>query len=300
MRRGAAHAAAQSWGALQELGLERFCAQTKALGYAGVEAPLTVALSEGATRFRNELQRHGLEYVCMVFSDGVMAPGHGQWRPHAWSAHFSAPSNGVKGHVRALDEQIDAGQQLLRPLLFNAHSGSDWMSVDEADEFFQGALLVERSRGVTLAHETHRSRVLHHPVATRRVLARFPELKINADISHWLCVCEVDAGDAQIAEHVRAIARNVHHIHARVGHAQGPQVVDPRRGDGPQALTQHLELWAAIFAAQRARGAAWSSVTTEHGPPPYQPVDADGKPLADIWAVNTFVGEAVRRRFDAP
>jgi hypothetical protein len=40
-----------------------------------------------------------------------------------------------------------------------------------------------------------------------------------------------------------------------------------------------------------------TSLTPEHGPPPYQPCAPDGTPLADIDEVNVWLGERQRRRF---
>ena len=45
-------------------------------------------------------------------------------------------------------------------------------------------------------------------------------------------------------------------------------------------------------------GVQVSTLTPEHGPPPYPPCDVDGAPLADIEAVNVWLGERQRRRFD--
>lgn len=46
--------------------------------------------------------------------------------------------------------------------------------------------------GFEVYHETHRKRYLHSPWVTAELLPKFPDLKLVADLSHWICVAETD------------------------------------------------------------------------------------------------------------
>ena len=55
------------------------------------------------------------------------------------------------------------------------------------------------------------------------------KLRINADLSHWCCVCEkvfdaADPRDDWWPPVLAMVAKHCHFIHCRVGHAEGPQV----------------------------------------------------------------------------
>ena len=50
-----------------------------------------------------------------------------------------------------------------------------------------------------------------------------------------------------------ALAR-VDHIHARIGHPEGPQVNDPRAPEWENAVKAHLEWWDKIVAIKINRG----------------------------------------------
>lgn len=90
------------------------------------------------------------------------------------------------------------------------------------------------------------------------------------------------------------------HIHARVGFEEGPQVNDPR---SPEWLA-HLEgfevWWDLIWNEQRKSGMTITTCTPEHGAPTYQhTVPYTKQPLADVWEVNTWIGERQKKRFEA-
>jgi hypothetical protein len=64
-----------------------------------------------------------------------------------------------------------------------------------------------------------------------------------------------------------------------------------------EAVAAHEAWWDRIWDARRAAGAAELSVTPEIGPPPYQPVDLDGRPLADVAAVTAAMATRLRARY---
>jgi sugar phosphate isomerase/epimerase len=229
------------WGVAGEWGdsFPRF----KRAGYRGIESALP--RPEDRKRFRALLRRHGLGFIPQIFSHGST----------------------VAEHLESLHEQI-AIAKAFGPRFINAHSGQDAFSEDESIHFFEGALRLENQCGLALAHETHRGRILFSPWITSRVLARFPELKLCCDFSHWVCVCERLIED-QIGI-IRQCAEHCMHVHARVGYEQGPQVPDPRAPEYQRHLDAHEAWWRLIWATQERRGFRVSTLTPEFGPPEYQ------------------------------
>jgi hypothetical protein len=76
-----------------------------------------------------------------------------------------------------------------------------------------------------MAVETHRSRVLCSPWTIASVPEEVPGVRLSVDLSHWTCVAESIDLRAKVID---ALAGTACHIDAQVGHAQDPQVPDPR------------------------------------------------------------------------
>lgn len=147
-------------------------------------------------------------------------------------------------------------------------------------------------------HETHRKRWLHSPWVTRDFLPRHPELKVVADLSHWVCVAETDTNDPELEAAIELLAPRVHHIHARVGYDHGPQVADPRAPEWMPYTEGHESWWKKIWDEMAKRGDEWTTVTPEHGPPNYQQTIPHTRiPTAEIWDVNHFIGLRSQRNF---
>ncbi|MGC5340916.1 sugar phosphate isomerase/epimerase, partial [Escherichia coli] len=73
--------------------------------------------------------------------------------------------------------------------------------------------------------ETHRASSLYSPWLTLDIVRQLPRLRYTADISHWVVVCERLLDDP--LDDLTLFLERVHHVQARVGYAQGPQVPDP-------------------------------------------------------------------------
>ena len=200
----------------------------------------------------------------------------------------------VEDHVAMLREALErAAAAGARHAV--VQGGRDGWPLDDAVRFLRAADDASRATGVPAVHETHRSRILFNPWVTERVLAEVPGLRIAADLSHWTCVGETMRLPERI---VTAVAAAAHHVDARVGWEQGPQVPDPRTA----AHAAHLEAfegwWDTIWSTRAATGAAELVVQPEFGPPPYQPVHpATGEPLADVNELNDWMGQRLRARY---
>jgi hypothetical protein len=214
----------------------------------------------------------------------------------------------------------------LRPAVINVHSGHDSWDIATAVSYFEQVFAIEREllvgehKDVILVHETHRQRLLFNPYQTRDILAHpkiAGKLRINCDLSHWVCVCEkvfdlsgADKRDAWWPALLATVAQHCYLIHARVGHAEGPQVVDPRSSSAALELAAHMSWWEVILQAQVRRDVdrgAVCNVTVEHGPEPYQTFDSpsvkstltEAEKSAVLWEINAFVKDGVLAKFRA-
>ena len=92
----------------------------------------------------------------------------------------------------------------------------------------------------------------------------------------------------------------VRHIHARVGHAQSPQVADFRAPETAPELQAHLAWWDRIVALRRADGADYMTITPEFGPAPYtfsQPYTR--QLVSNAWELNVAMLALLRERYEA-
>lgn len=126
------------------------------------------------------------------------------------------------------------------------------------------------------------------PWTTAELLQAFPDLKINADFSHWCCTCESLLGD-QLDNLELAMSRAIH-IHGRVGHRHGPQVSDPAAPEYAAELNAHMGWWLEIYRQRLAEGNSFMTFTPEFGPPGYMPtLPYTRQPIIDLWNVNEWI-----------
>lgn len=175
------------------------------------------------------------------------------------------------------------------------HAAKDWWSNDRGSSFFEQALPLIEDSGLEVNFETHRGRLLFSPASTHYFLTEFPALHICADFSHWTAVSESMLQDQDDSLSL-AILRT-RHLHARVGHEEGPQVPDPRVPMWAGHTARFLEIWDRVLEA-RQRGAEVLTVDPEFGPPHYLWTDpASGLPLADQHEICDWMMETLRSRW---
>jgi len=290
------------WGVIKQadgpMTIEQALPKIKALGYDGIECATKFAMDMGPQYFKRLLKEHDLKFTAMIFTSGppVVVPGADVSR---YPRH-PKPGRSVAQHIDVFKAQVDAALEL-DPVQINSHSGNDYFFRKEQEEFFRLAIDYEKkSSNKPILHETHRKRILHSPWVTREIVPQFKgDLKLVADLSHFLCVAETNTEDAELNAVIDLMAPYVKHIHARVGYDHGPQVPDPRAKHWNDYVVGMERWWTSFFKAQKAAGMAVSTVTPEHGPPNYQVCEPNWQtPLADIWAVNTWVGERIKQRFN--
>jgi sugar phosphate isomerase/epimerase len=249
--------------------LSELFAKSAAAGYAGIECPPPNRDRE--TEFRELLERYSFEYIAQVATYGE---DH-----YAEFAELSA---------RAVD---------FKPILIDCHSSRHGLKLEENVRFFEQAIAIEKQAGIPFAHETHRGRAMFTPWTTAELLRALPELKINADFSHWCCTCESLLGDQ--TDNVRLAISRAIHIHGRVGHRHGPQVSDPAAPEYAEELRAHTGWWLDICRNRLSEGSAYMTFTPEFGPPGYMPtLPYTKQPLIDMESVNEWMRQYFEQQYN--
>lgn len=259
-----------NWG-LPAASWETKLRQIQQEGYAGIE---TGALQpDDYGHFRELLAEFQLQFIPQIFTCG----------------------DSVAEHATSLRQQVSA-VSMFNPDLVNCHSGSDAWTNDEAMKFFGEATAIEAQAGFALAHETHRGRCFFNPWATARILEMFPTLKICADFSHWVCVCERLLTTEE--DIIRQYAGRAIHIHARVGYENGPQVPDPRAPEWQQHVAIYEKWWNWIWQARHKAGADKITLTPEFGPPTYlHTIPHTNAPIANLEEICRWQADRQMRLF---
>jgi sugar phosphate isomerase/epimerase len=188
-----------------------------------------------------------------------------------------------------------ANQNIQRPLYINCHSGRDYFSVEQNMTFINHTLELTKKTGLIICHETHRSRILYAAPVARSYMEKISDLRITLDISHWCNVHESLLSDQD--ETVGLALSRTDHIHARIGHPEGPQVNDPRAPEWDDAVKAHLAWWDKVIDLKKKNGQQMT-ILTEFGPPYYMPaLPYTKQPVADQWAINQFMMKMLRKRY---
>ena len=251
--------------------LEEFCAAAKKDGYDGIEVWVPGSATE-MKGLSDTVSNAGLKL-------GLLAGGHDV-----------NPTLHKKQFADAIDRAIS-----LKPIYINCHSGKDYFSFEDNAEMLAMTFKMSTDSGIPIYHETHRGRMLFAAHVSKAFIDRFKDLKLTLDISHWCNVHESLLGDQQIS--VEAALARTSHIHARIGHAEGPQVNDPRAPEWKNEVKAHFDWWDKVIARKKAEG---QSITflTEFGPPNYmQTLPFSGQPVSDQWAINKYMMETLRKRY---
>jgi len=242
--------------------------------FDGVEGPVPLAPTE-RREFAARLAGSGAPFIAEIATGGGYVP--------------TEPSPALQ-----LDEFRSRAAAAIdcAPLFLTVLAGCDAWTLPQSVEFFGRLLGAAAELGIVASIETHRSRPTFSPWATGDLLRQLPGLRLTCDFSHWCCVCErlvLDSEPALLA----LCAAHAHHVHARVGYEQGPQVPNPAAPRYRVALEAHERWWDAIWAAQADR--EFTTMTPEFGPDGYQQADPfTAKPVAELDQVNHWM--ALRQR----
>lgn len=254
--------------------VDEFCSKAKKEGYDGIE--MWWPQEEAA---RNELfaalKKHSLDigFLCGGASSN-------------WEQHLAD----FKKAVNAAANNTQQG-----PLYINCHSGRDYFSFEQNKAFIDHTTQIAKQTGIKICHETHRSRILFAASVARQFMEKLPDLRITFDVSHWCNVHESLLGDQP--ETVNMTLERTDHIHARIGHPEGPQVSDPRAPEWEPAVKAHIGWWDKVIERKKKAGETMT-ILTEFGPPDYMPtLPYTRQPLADQWGINVHMMQMLRKRY---
>jgi len=254
-------------------------AQAQAAGMQGIEGPAPDHVST-RRELATLLRTHQLQYIAEITTAGSYVPDR----------HAS-----VQQHLDSFKAKLAISVEL-DPLFITCIGGCDAWPEAQSVEFFGAAQELVKPYAIPVSFETHRSRSLFNPWVTQRIAEQLPELLLTCDFSHWCVVCE-RLMDSEL-EIISQIAKQAHHIHARVGYDQGPQVPHPAAPEYSAALHAHQRWWEMIWASQSQRGYSFTSMTPEFGPDGYlHEAPFTREPVADLWQINTWMADTEREHF---
>lgn len=249
----------------------QFCESAAKSGYDGIEVWVP-SNEQDRTALKEAVKKHQLKL-------GLLAGG-------------SNPNFNI--HKTEFYQGIENGIQL-DPIYINCHSGKDFFTFDQNKEIIEYTIKRSAETTIPIYHETHRGRALFAAHVTRPFIEKLKDLKLTMDISHWCNVHESMLEDQQ--ETVALALERTEHIHARVGHPEGPQINDPRAKEWESIVKQHIDWWDIIVKRKRAQGKS-ITILTEFGPPPYLPtMPHTNQPVANQWDINVHMMQILRTRY---
>jgi sugar phosphate isomerase/epimerase len=129
------------------------------------------------------------------------------------------------------------------------HVGWGTENDEEAGKLI-GAILEASARySISLYPETHRATIFQDPWRTVQFLARFPELELNGDFSHWYTGTEmVYGGFENKLEFIRPVLGRIGFLHGRIGNPGCMQVdIGDGSAEGRPYVGHFRALWTESF-----------------------------------------------------
>lgn len=252
---------------------DAYCEKTKAAGYDGLETWFpSDEKSQG--ELKAALEKYGLK---VGFLNGTNK-----------ALPFEESLKSYTEHFKTLIAW--------KPTYINCHTGNDFYTFEQNKAFIDAANTIAKENNIPVYHETHRGRFSYNLPDTKKYIQALPDLKMTLDISHWMVVHEslLENQDEALEE----VLNRSHHIHARLGHAEGPQVNDPEAPEWKKALERHLNIWEKAIR-QKWETQEVYTITTEFGPADYMPtLPYTRVPVADQWKANIFMMKALKERLN--
>jgi len=267
------------WGS-EDIPWNRFCEEVKTAGFDGVEVYPLKTPNEKPEMLR-QLAANGLEFSLL---HAEMKEGKG----------FEKYKLALE---RNLYELVSYQNDKIKPQFITTQTGREYYSQEQMTECFEICDRISEQSGIKIIQETHRNKWSYAAHIVKDYLEKFPSLELALDVSHWICVSESYLEDQQDA--IDIAIQHTTHLHARVGHLEGPQVTDPRAEENQEALTQHLMIWDKWIMHLRKNKISKCTITPEFGPYPYMSYKNNTtKPIASQWGINCFMKNLLKNRYD--
>lgn len=260
------------WGS-ENIDWEYFCQKVKQAGYDGIEAPVP-----------EDFEEKKIILAALKKNDLLLIGQFYQSFEKDFEEHKA-------NYIKQL--YILASAQ---PIKINTQTGKDYFSFEQNAELFAIAERIEKETGIPICHETHRNKALFAAHIAFDFLNKIPDLKLTADFSHW---CNVSESLLDEQEEALAFAcKKVEHVHARIGHSQSAQVIDPRLPEFKNELEAHLKWWDAIVKDYRDNKKEVLTIAPEFGPAPYMVhLPFTNMPIASQWDINVYMMNLLKERY---
>jgi isocitrate lyase len=205
-----------------------------------------------------------------------------------------------EGYASALEIQLTKLSQLGKdswpPLFISTQTGREYYNEGQIQTCLNICTAVQQKNGIPIYQETHRNKWSYAAHIVKPILEKYPDTLLTFDVSHWFCVSESYLEDQQPA--VETALMHARHIHARVGHTEGPQVYEPAAAEYAGALNAHLAIWDRYVQLRREAGANTCTITPEFGPPPYLVfANRNGTAQQEQWRVNLWMKDLLAQRY---
>lgn len=230
-----------------------------------------------------------LEKIAAAGFDGVT--DHFWRAPHAERLQAAAQAQGLQIEGQLFPRTVD---DLAAALDIACRYGCHHLTLQadvrprtlaQAIELTEGWQRLAEQVDFPVLLETHRYRLSNDLFFTLDLLEQMPDLKLLADLSHYVVGRELpDPAAAQDDEDIHRILRRSWGFHGRV--SNGEQVQVPLGFPQHQAwLERFLGWWRYGIEDWLARSNTPDSLsfTCELGPPPYAITGADGRDITDRW-----------------
>jgi sugar phosphate isomerase/epimerase len=266
------------WG-FEKIRWEKFLADVKKEGFTGIEW-FPYAVDEDHHAVLKLLRQYELKFAIVMTVIGQFN-------------HFSEYLTALGKQLQAL---CDIRDHQLSPIHVSAQTGREYYTTDQIEACLRVCSDVSKETAIPIYQETHRNKWTYAAHAVHPFLEKFTDLKLTLDVSHWFCVSESYLEDQ--AHIVQKAIQHARHIHARVGHIEGPQVWDPMAAEYAQALEEHLKIWDKWIETRIKARADQCTITPEFGPPPYMVfANRKGSPEEEQWRLNCWMRSFLEKRY---
>lgn len=269
------------WGS-EHIDWETFLENVKSADYAGIEW-FPFGETADVNQVISLLKKHDLQHsiVMTVIGENL-----------TFEEYLSQLKN-------QLTELSYIGKEFLKPLFISAQTGREYFNSAQIDQCITCCDEVSKINNIPVYQETHRNKWSYAAHITKAGLERNPNMLLTLDLSHWFCVSESYLSDQQ--EAVELAVQHSRHIHARIGHTQGPQVTDPKLPKYAEALDAHLKIWDRWINERKMSGDEVCTITPEFGPAPYL-IIATNNTIAEHqvqWNLNLWMKELLDQRYNS-
>jgi len=267
------------WG-FEKIPWEVFLSDVKKEGFAGIEW-FPYSEKTDHQKLIALLQQHQLELAIVMT--------------------IMEPYDNFKDYLSALKAQLldhcSICKDDYRPLHISAQTGREYFTEQQIEDCLECCESVSRQTGIPIYQETHRNKWAYAAHVVYPFLEKHPELMLTLDVSHWFCVSESYLEDQPDA--VNKAIQHARHIHARIGHIEGPQVYEPAAPEYAEALEAHLDIWDKWIQARLRDDSVYCTITPEFGPPPYMVfANRHGSPEQEQWRLNCWMKSFLKKRYE--